>query len=281
MRLLVHLHIYYHDQTEYFVGKLANINGCDWDLYVTMNNLNPVTMSLVRAVKPDAHFVETDNIGYDIWPFISIIKSVNLADYDLVMKLHTKSRSVIKTHGLKLKGFAWRDSLVDAMLLDEAQFRKMLGIFERHKETGLVCSRMLWLETINWTAEDGWMLDDELARIGMAVSDRHFCVGTIFIARAQIFSYLQKDNICEQMFAGKTLSHSKGSMSHVYERILSMSAGIFGYHTECLCSDRLTAFYLFINGLVSPLLRNIFSLDREGYEGKKVLRLLGLKFTLQ
>ena len=92
MRLLVHLHIYYHDQTEYFVGKLANINGCDWDLYVTMNNLNPVTMSLVRAVKPDAHFVETDNIGYDIWPFISIIKSVNLADYDLVMKLHTKSR---------------------------------------------------------------------------------------------------------------------------------------------------------------------------------------------
>lgn len=281
MRLLVHLHIYYHDQTEYFVGKLANINGCDWDLYVTMNNLNPVTMSLVRAVKPDAHFVVTDNIGYDIWPFISIIKSVNLADYDLVMKLHTKSRSVIKTHGLKLKGFAWRDSLVDAMLLDEAQFRKVLDIFRQQKNTGLVCSRMFWMEAVEWIKEDALMLDDELARIGMAVSDRHFCAGTIFIARSQIFSYLQKDNICEKMFAGKTRSHSQGSMSHVYERILSMSAQIFGYHTECLCSDRLTAFYLFMNDLVSPLLRNIFSLDREGYEGKKVLRLLGLKFTLQ
>ena len=105
MRLLVHFHVYYHDQVDYFIEKMSNINGCEWDLYVTMNNLVQETVDKLTVLKPDTHFIEMENVGYDVWPFIDVIKSVDISDYDLVMKLHTKSRSFLKAHGIRLKGF--------------------------------------------------------------------------------------------------------------------------------------------------------------------------------
>ena len=33
--VLVHLHLFYYEQTDYFIKKLANINNCNWDLFVT------------------------------------------------------------------------------------------------------------------------------------------------------------------------------------------------------------------------------------------------------
>jgi hypothetical protein len=39
-RFLVHLHLYYHEQLDFMIEKLKNIQGCDWDLYVTINENN-------------------------------------------------------------------------------------------------------------------------------------------------------------------------------------------------------------------------------------------------
>lgn len=281
MRLLVHFHVYYHDQVDYFIGKLANISGCEWDLYVTMNSMVQEMADKLSAMKSDTHFIEMENVGYDVWPFIKVMKSVNLDDYDLVMKLHTKSRSSLKVHGIRLKGFEWRDALVDSLLKSRMQFRKALNLFERHPATGIVCSDLLWMETVGWNAEDGELLDRELERIGMKITDRHFCVGTIFIGRSVIFRFLQSDNINEGMFPSVMESHSKGSMAHVYERILSLSANAYGYGMEGLSSRKIISLYLDLNRYVTPMLKNIFSINREGTEGTKILRVCGFKFILK
>ncbi|MBO8444574.1 MAG: hypothetical protein IAC23_02610 [Bacteroidetes bacterium] len=280
MRLLVLFHVYYHDQVDYFIEKMSNINGCEWDLYVTMNSMVQETADKLSAFKPDTRFIEMENVGYDVWPFIKVMKSTDLNDYDLVLKLHTKSASLLKAHGLRLDGFRWRDELVDSLLKDRRRFGRVLDIFSREPETGIVCSSMLWMDTSGWTAEDGRLLDRELDRIGMTVTDRHFCVGTIFIARVRIFRFLRSDLIKENIFPSVMESHSKGTMAHVYERILSMSANACGYGQKGLASGAFISAYLSMNRCLSPMLRNIFSINREGVEGIKVLRVLGFKFRL-
>ena len=199
-RILVHLHIYYHDQTDFFIEKLSNITDYEWDLFVTMTGTNKDTENKITAFKKDTHIIRTENIGYDIWPFIKVIKSVNLDRYDYVMKLHTKSESVLKIHKITLCGYEWRNALVNSLLGSRRKFRKILKIFRQRPDIGIICCRMLWMKTSLWHSEDSFLLDRELRRIGLKVSDRHFCVGTMFIARSRIFRYLQKDNITENIF---------------------------------------------------------------------------------
>ena len=73
-RLLVHLHVYYHDQVVYFIEKMKNISGCEWDLLVTYSEYDGRTEALIREFRPDAGFLKVENVGYDVWPFISVLK---------------------------------------------------------------------------------------------------------------------------------------------------------------------------------------------------------------
>lgn len=81
--------------------------------------------------KPDTRFVAVENVGYDVWPFIKVIKSIDLSPYDCLMKLHTKNVDGFKCrlNGVKLTGTKWRDILVGGLLNDSAQFTKMYRSF--------------------------------------------------------------------------------------------------------------------------------------------------------
>lgn len=281
MKLLVHLHVYYHDQVEYFARKLRNISGCEWRLFVTMSVPDPETVSILKEVKPDAEFLQTDNVGYDIWPFIRVMKSVRLEDYDLVMKLHTKGRSPINIHHVRLDGYGWRNALTEALLKDEGRFRKIISIFRTRPGTGLLCSDIFLMLPLPWTDEDSPALDKELSRIGLDVKDRHFCVGTMFIARASCYRFLQEADITEDMFPREQMSHSGGTLAHVYERILSMAPSAYGLKARGLVSWPAVSAWLFADRIFSAAFRNIFSINREGYDRHKVLRIAGLKFRLR
>ena len=119
-KILVHLHLYYHNQIDYFIGKLKNICNCDWDLYVTICEENEESKNKILQLKPDAKIIKVENIGYDIWPFIQVCRMVNLDDYDYVLKIHTKNyrakSHLFKEANVKIKGYSWRDDLVNAYI---------------------------------------------------------------------------------------------------------------------------------------------------------------------
>ena len=81
-RLLVHLHIYYHNQVDYFIGKMKNITDCEWDLLVTFSEYDSQTEALIKEFKPSAAFLKVENVGYDVWPFISVLKKIDFSRYD-------------------------------------------------------------------------------------------------------------------------------------------------------------------------------------------------------
>ena len=128
-RLLVHFHIYYHDQVEFFIEKMRNIVGCEWDLIVTYSEGSEQTESLIKEFKPEAEFLQVENAGYDVWPFIKVLKTVDFDRYDYILKLHTKNVSPTKNriNGLALKNDRWRNILVDSMLADSERFTKCLN----------------------------------------------------------------------------------------------------------------------------------------------------------
>ena len=146
MRLLVHLHLHYYDQTDYFIGKLSSITGCSWDLYITEVCHDPVIEKKFSTLGANVIYIETEDRGYDIWPFIKVMKSVDLDEYDLVMKLHTKNRrnGYEKINGVKLSGYQWRNELVDSLLKNKKHFRWLMDTFRKNDRLGLMCSDWMY-----------------------------------------------------------------------------------------------------------------------------------------
>lgn len=283
-KVLVHLHIYYRDQTDYFIGKLSNICGCEWDLYVTMTELNSETESKLLSFKPDAHIMKVENRGYDVWPFIRVLKAVDLDKYDYILKLHTKNSNTPanRINGLNLKYYTWRNELVDPLLKNKDIFLKLLENFDRYPEVGLMCSHLLYKHISDGLKEDMSKLDNELKRLGLNVKNKKFCAGTMFIARSAPYKLFQDDRIVNiNTFPDLPCSHSTGSMAHVYERILTMIVNADGYTVKPIIIDWPKSIYIAVAYFVQPVLQKIFSIRRYGENRMKILTLFGFRFKIK
>ena len=281
-KLLVIFHVYYSGQVGYFLDRLGSIVDCEWDLTVTYSVLDEAVREKITAFKPDARFVKATNYGYDIWPFISAVKQTDISGYKYVMKIHTKNcnEEVNRINGMRLKGYMWRDLLVDSMLKDKQQFLRTMSILDSDPKVGMVCSGELLKKPSKGLAEDLSALDRELERIGMETKDRRFCAGTMFVARSAVFDVLRTDLVSEEIFVGLAKSHSAGTRSHVYERVLGCLVSANGYTIRGLSSNRKAAFTADMNRMFSPILQNIFAIQREGEDRAKYLTVFGMKFRL-
>ena len=285
--VLVILHIFYKDQIPWFLRKLAHINHCSWDMVVTGPDLQEEDRQKILAFKPDARFVTTDNVGYDVWPFIQVIKQTDLSNYDILVKLHTKGLSKGCNFHYKqyhFKSRHWRDCLVNALLESRHRWRRMLEIFEQEKEAGMVCCRKYIVQS-GTMPEDKAMLENELKRLGIQCDDHRFCAGTMFAIRPQLLRPMQLWELRKEDFVSTNKSHSSGTLSHVYERILSILVSAQGYQIRPLgywLSVQWTKFYYqwFAPGLVW-----LFEINRDRAkgpdpDGQKYVRILGLRFYL-
>lgn len=282
-KLLVILHVYYPDQVGYFVRKLANINGCDWDLVVTSPGMDAESRRILMQLKPDARFLSVENIGYDVWPFIKVIQETDLAAYDYVLKLHTKgSLDGEYINGLNLKGYRWRNLLVDALLKSPRRFWKCLDYFDNNPEVGMIYSYELSMDLRDWRLpENTTMLESEVRRIGMVrdYSGDLFCAGTMFIVRAAALSRIQRLQLDDTMWGAHFASHSTASLAHVYERLMAIMVKDAGYEMRGFMAGRFSAFSVYLHKEVVPVLELLFSIDTDANRRKYVM-VLGNKFYL-
>lgn len=284
--ILVHLHLYYHEQIDYMISKLKNITNCNWDLYVTFCEENEETNKKILDFKPEAKILMVENNGYDVLPFIRVIKSINLEDYDYILKIHTKNFQE-KPNELGKKGFWWRDELIDVLLKSKNRFKHNLDVLKQ-KDYGMVCSALMF-RTISGNKqfpEESDFFDMEFERLNFTTKDRDFCAGTMFIAKADIFKFLQSENIKARDFECIQSTCSKGSLAHVYERILCVAVSEAGYKIFPKVNKVEIVNLLNSKRLEKPdfyFLKNfIFSINIENFNNKiyKVLTILGYKFKL-
>ena len=285
-RVLVVFHIFYRDQIPWFLGRLSHISRCQWDLVVTGPDLQEEDRQQILAFKPDARFIATDNVGYDVWPFIQVIQQIDLAQYDILLKLHTKGLSKgynfhYKQYHFKSKN--WRNGLVDALLKSERRWREVLDMFDKDPQAGMVCSRKYIVQS-GMMPEDKTMLDNELQQLGIQCDDHRFCAGTMFAVRPQLLLPLLERELRKEDFISANKSHSSGTLSHVYERILGILVTAQGYKIcpigYWLSVQWTQCYYRFI----APALAWLFEINRDwsqGPDGQKYLRVLGIRFNLK
>ena len=276
--LLVHLHVYYHDQVDYFIEKLGNITCVEWDLIVTYSRWDDESAEKFRVFKPEVRFMKVDNFGYDIWPFIKVIKSIRLEEYKYIVKLHTK-RSVgrMQFAGKSLKGFGWRNALVDGILYSKDYFRSLIDIFEKDKTVGMISN--LYTHCDKDPYEE--FARKELSRLNLYKLERNICYGTMFIARSEVLKILQSDLIGEDSFKENAVSGSTFGPSHLYERIFSHLSVNYGYrHLGLIPEGKGYLKRKLIKG-VEPVVKFLFCLERKGPERRKFIRILGISFYLE
>ena len=280
VKLLVIFHLYYEDQLDFFLEKMHSINGCEWDLIVTGPEHDENVRNRISEFKPGAVFLTTSNVGYDIWPFIAAIKSVRLEDYDLLLKLHTKNSNICGTrvNGIRMRGYEWRDILVGGLLGSGTVFKNALDSFD-DPSVGLVCNRTILKEVSNGLYEDLRPLEEELAYLGITTEDRHFCAGTMFMARVVPYKILQSDKVVESKFA-VGVSHARGSMAHIYERIISILVADAGYVPLGLSVDSFRDFRVRLHDMFTPVLSWVFALSRKGEESHKYLTIFGFDIKI-
>ena len=266
-RLLVHFHIYYHDQVEFFIEKMKNIVGCEWNLLVTYSEGSDQTEALIRGFKPDAEFLQVENAGYDVWPFIKVLKTVDFDKYDYILKLHTKNVSPTKNriNGLSLRNERWRNILVDSILADSEQFTKCFNILKNDSKCGIVCAYELSKRRSMGLPEDLSALENEAERIGVSTLSGKFVSGTMFLARLDAFRVIKDADLEVEAFAKhKAASHSTGSLAHVYERLMVFAVYSAGYGAALVNTYLKTSVKVFLHRFFSPVFKRVFSIERIG-----------------
>ena len=237
-RVLVILHIWYKDQVDYFISKLKNVNGCEWDLWVTIDTHDEAVEEKLRAFRSDVRIIEVTNIGYDIAPYIKVLQRNDLSGYDYILKLHTK-REMPKhnrLNGVSLAGWRWRDHLVNSLLGSKSKFKRVLRKLN-NPEVGMVCSYEMLKKLKNYLPEDSHMLKEEAERIGCRRSYRKFCAGAMFIVKREAQQRIISAAIDFSTWTKESKSHSTGTLAHVYERLITLAVADAGYKIACSTSS--------------------------------------------
>jgi glycosyltransferase involved in cell wall biosynthesis len=278
-RILVHFHLYYHDQIDFYIEKFKNITDCDWDFFVTYVEENEESNKKILELKPDAKLILVENVGYDVWPFISVIKSVNLDEYDYVIKMHTKSQrnDILRFKHILRTGYWWRNELVNTLLKSKHRFRKVLRYFD-NKNVGMVFSRLLLqnIKSLHKAYRD--VLEDEVNNLDIKTKCRNWCAGTMFIARSDIFKFLQDNNITIEHFPKKMCTGAADSKAHIFEAIFGIEVVESGYEFKPISNGLYDTFCDFIKAEFQQPLQWLFCLTNIGNE--KILTIMGIRIKI-
>lgn len=222
-RVLVIIHIYYSNQVDLILDKLRNIT-LPYDLYCSIGNQKEREGIKTRILKvnQNAHIVDIANVGYDVWPFIHIINSVDLSNYAYIVKLHTK-RDIDENRLMELgNGFCvgpgdhWRNNLY-AFVSTKENFNKCIAALKDPK-VGM-CARF---NIIHNAPNHCGVIDYAKTYYPQYMPDidsYSFVAGTMFVAKTEPFQMLKDMNINEQLFKKPTTIHET-QFAHVVERTI-------------------------------------------------------------
>jgi len=230
MRTLAIVHVYYPQRWPELAACLR-IAAEPRDIVVTYGDETAVAAA--RHDFPEATFLKCENVGYDIWPFLKALQTVELSRYDVIVKLHTK-RDVPTPYCANnafLGGSAWRRLLLGFVKSPGAWRRALRRL--SGPGVGMVADRRL-VFTGNVTEPDDGVFDralDEVERMtGERLSGGRFVAGSMFAVRAEVLKPL-----LGQYAADRFAVSEKGdyrTLAHVLERAFGALVSAAGLRVE-------------------------------------------------
>ncbi len=276
-KLLVHLHLYYQNQTDWFIKKLKNITD-HYDLWVTITEENNETIQKIKQFKPDANILKVENRGFDVYPFIQVLNKINLDDYIWVLKIHTKNyreKSYISPNNIIYTGFGWRNDCIKPLIGNKFIYLKN-KFYMRNKKTGIIASKNMLtkyehIKNIKITREI-------LKRLNIKYNhDKLYPAGTMFFIRSNLLKPLLTLNLKKEDFPEIQNTGNVGTTAHAIEIII-------GYMCENKAIKGVYTIEYYLTKKFKKILTNLFSVNniyKTNGTVHKSIAILGLKFKFK
>lgn len=220
-KILVHCHIFYPELWEELKFCIKNITQHEFELYVTMVEEHEAIRKDIQNHFPAAHIDIVKNVGYDIAPFVSIINKINLEEYAYIVKLHTKRPSIKPPYFRNLKNEEWKNTLLSFIQSKEI-FNQCLHTFETNSKIGMINDYKVIIGKDFYDERAQKELQIFLKNHQMPWKKYRFVAGSMFVARAEIFSELKNLHLIDADFPAPTAEHSM-QLAHIIERFLGYS----------------------------------------------------------
>ncbi|MGF0072095.1 rhamnan synthesis F family protein [Streptococcus orisratti] len=219
-RILVILHLFYPKSWKEIQEFLDNLSCYNYDLIVTTteNMISNDVLNQIRKFKPSVSIINCENKGFDLRPFLLALKTVDLKEYDIVIKLQSKStkRAFLYIYN---QVFMRRDWFLDLFegILSPKVIHNNIDILMNDDSVGLV-------STDNLIVHDPWhkvkMVQKTAKENGICVPDDYrFVAGTCFAMKARCLRNIQDFHWTDEHFS--PVSNARGmSFAHFFERYI-------------------------------------------------------------
>lgn len=218
------VHIFYVDLWDELKARIKNISS-PIDLFVTLSesiaDKEGIKDDILKSF-PEAKIEIVENKGYDILPFLKVIKPLDLDKYTGIIKLHTK-RDVDKfgeTFNEDWKGPKWREALL-GFLETEETWEKAERAFLVEAVSLLSDMRVIWR-----IKEELWKkfrTDREVEKFcreyfALEIKGKKiiFVAGTMFVAKPATLKPFQTLDL--EAIDFKSGNNHEHSIAHTFER---------------------------------------------------------------
>ena len=250
-------------------------DGCD--LFVTY--VDESAVAAARRDFPSARFIACENLGYDVWPFLKVLQEIPLADYDLVVKLHTKrdvTGELLVLNHAWVGGPVWRERLL-AFVATEDAWRRTLRRFTDPR-VGMVADRRLVFRRGDLPAKLDGSFDrarEEFRRLtGSAVSEgAEYVAGTMFAARPAALKPLLVRRFEAARFEPPA-GHRCETYAHLMERMLGFSVAAAGLRIAAFNGSLVWRRRYYGRDVFGKLCRFLFQVKHDSGSGVATTRVL-------
>lgn len=224
MKILVHLHLYYHDMLDEMLMYIKNLENYDYDLYVTITEKDSLLNDKILKFNKKSKILFVKNRGFDVAPFLKVLHSVDLRKYDYIIKIHTKNdmkqSDVLYKEKFIFRGSYWRNNLLE-FLQSKSNISTAISLLQ-NSDAGMVSNYKLILKENNQLNDVRY--DEIIRSMDLPVKEKYFVAGTMFICKAELFIPLLKIRHMVNDFenydkASQVNGKFYGTLAHVYERI--------------------------------------------------------------
>lgn len=237
-KFLVVAHVYYHEMWPLLDNCIRNLPDDSFDLIVTTSDNVDSLSSQVKEHFPNSKVEICENRGYDIWPFIKVLKEVELDDYEFLIKLHTKRDMgkiiAIIDNKYLFRGNYWRNMLL-SFISSKENLNKCLKAFD-DGSVGMINNHRLFDRTnaatdnphLVYCLNEARKLLSDVGVTAKPSDEVKYVAGTMFICRAAIFKKLQQMKLNANQFSVVNRKN-ENDLAHVMERVFGWLVTSQGY----------------------------------------------------
>ena len=282
-KIAVHVHIYYikaWDKIEKYLRKIVKDGSCDITVFVTVSEIIPDSSILhieENSTIPNLSLIRVPNFGYDVGPFLFFLKSIDLSDFDYIIKVHSKNvRWGIDqqlSNGCFVPRLVWPKYLMDAIFSTTRRFKNNLRMLEENPSLGMIGSKYLIVKYTNNNVDDHYIEYFANKLNYNELGDFKYIAGTMFLVRAKLLQPLIDSGIVNEDFEPSKRHTLGGTKAHALERIFGLlvykqQSYISGFDNSCFKS-------LQTSKLLHSI-RRLFLDKRVTNNGKILVRVFGI-----